>query len=202
MMAGRREDWNSQPHRVTSVSLPAGSILGKNCRQKKKKSYGITQSSDCNLSTIASWFMVFFEQHGLANQFHLAAYLPLLWQVRMSVCSTARHTHSASSRFPNTSHSSWSVAPSNTGGMSWNVHTPVLQRAPWTSRSGRTERRAGYEVSRITRITQHNSHHTLSYRQWHGQWIHTLNTVEPLGPKLGAECHTILALFALYLTAF
>lgn len=32
MMAGRRGDWNSQPQRVTSVSPPAGSVLGKNYR--------------------------------------------------------------------------------------------------------------------------------------------------------------------------
>lgn len=70
-----------------------------------------------NLSTIASWLMV-FELHASVNQLQPAADLPLLWQVRKSLCSSRRHTHAASSRFLNTSHSSWSGEPSNTWSMS------------------------------------------------------------------------------------
>lgn len=39
MMAGRRGDWNSQPYNVTSVSAPAGAVLGENCREKRGKKH-------------------------------------------------------------------------------------------------------------------------------------------------------------------
>lgn len=67
------------------------------------------------------------------NQLQLSAELPLLWQVRKSLCSISRCTHAGVSMFLNTSHSSWKVEPANTWSMSENVHTQVLQRELWTS---------------------------------------------------------------------
>lgn len=127
MIAGRRRDWNSQPHSVTCVSPPTGAVLGKNCRETE---------TGYLPDTITLWLTV-FKLRALANQLHLAADLPPLRQARTSLCSTARDTLSASSSCLNTSHSSWSAEPSDTQSMSLNVRTPVLQRAPWTSWSGR-----------------------------------------------------------------
>lgn len=123
MMAGRRGDWNSQPQRVNSVSPPAGSVLGKNYRGR-----GLLRViSNQPVRAITVWLMVTPSSRSS---------VPLLWQVRRRLRSTARCTRVSSSRFQNTSHSSWSAEPSSTWSMSWNVHTPVLQRALWTSGSG------------------------------------------------------------------
>lgn len=126
MMAGRSEDWNSQPHKVTTVSPPAGTLLGKNCSgmcdQTEMQSASCWPRTASELHTRVSW-----------QTLQLQADWPRWWRARTSFGSSARHTPAASSTFPNTSRSSWRREPSGTWSRSWNGHILVLQWGPWTS---------------------------------------------------------------------
>lgn len=81
------------------------------------KKGGFIESSNQRLGKTI-WLLMALKLHAVANQLHLAADLPLWWRVHKSFCSTPSHTHAAWSRFLNTSHSSWSVEPSDTWSMS------------------------------------------------------------------------------------
>lgn len=112
IMAGRSGDWNSQPHRVTSVSPPAGSVLGKNCSRRGNRTEEQSASQQ-----VQSWHTA-FELDTWMSQQHLAADWPLWWREHKCPSSTASRTPALSCTFPNTSHISWRKEPSNTWSMS------------------------------------------------------------------------------------